>query len=220
MVLQYLSDVHTGRYAQRIQYDMYRFAGRQERHVLTCHNTGNDTLVTVTACHLIAFGNLTFLGNMYTNLFVYSRRQIIAVFTAEYLNADNLAGFAVRYTQGAVTYFTCFFTEDSTQQTFFCSQLGFAFRSNLTYQNIAGAYFGTDTDNTTLIQILQSFVGYVRNFAGNFFFTKLGIAGITIIFFNMNRCKDISLYQILVQQNSILVVIAFPRHISNDYVVT
>ena len=125
----------------------------------------------------------------------------------------------MRYTQGAVTYFTCFFTKDSTQKTFFSSQLGFAFRSNLTYQNIARTYFSTNADNTTLVQILQSFVRYVRNLAGDFLFTKLGIAGITVIFFNMDRSKDISLYQVFVQQNSILVVIAFPRHISNDYVV-
>ena len=198
---------------------MYRFAGRQERHILARHDAGNDTLVTMTTCHLIAFGDLTFLGNMYTNLLVYSRRQIIAVFTAEYLNADNLTSFTVRYTQGAVTYLTCFFTKDSTQQTFFSSQLGFAFRSNLTYQNIARTYFCTNADNATFVQILQSFVRYVRNLAGDFLFTKLGIAGITVIFFNMDRSKDISLYQVFVQQNSILVVIAFPRHISNDNVV-
>ena len=68
-------------------------------------------------------------------------------------------------------------------------------------------------------QRFQGFVAYVGQLASDFFFTQLGVAGIAIIFFNMDRSKDISLYQILIQQNGVLVVIAFPGHISNDYVV-
>ena len=131
MVFQNLSDVHTRRYAQRIQYDMYRFTARQERHIFTSHDTGNDTFVTMAACHLIAFGNLTFLSDMYADLFVYSRRQIVAFVTAEYLYANDFTSFAMRNAQRAVTYFASFFTEDCTQQTFFSTQLGFTFRSNL-----------------------------------------------------------------------------------------
>ena len=156
---------------------------------------------------------------MYANLFIYSRRQVIAIFTAEYLNADNLTSFAMRYTQRAVAYFASLFTKDSTQQTLFSSQLSFALRRNLAYQNIARTYFCTDADNAALVQILQRILGNVRNLAGNFFFTKLGITSIAVILFDMDRGEDISLYQILIQQNSILVVIAFPRHVSNDYVV-
>ena len=36
-------------------------AVRQERHILLRKNTGNDTLVSVTARHLIADGNLALL---------------------------------------------------------------------------------------------------------------------------------------------------------------
>ena len=194
MVLQNLTDVHTGRYAQGVQHDMYRFAAGQEGHILTRHNAGNNTLVTMAACHLIAFGNLSLLGNVYAYLLVYARRQLVAVFAAKHLNANDFTSFAMGYTQGAVAYFASLFTKDSTQQAFFSGELGFTLRSNLAYQNIAGTYFRANADNAAFVQILQRVVAYVGQLAGNFFFTQLGIASIAIIFFNMDRSKDIGLY--------------------------
>ena len=61
---QYLSDVHTRRYAQRVQDNIQRCAIRQERHIFFRQNPGNDTLVSVTAGHLIADRNLTLLCNV------------------------------------------------------------------------------------------------------------------------------------------------------------
>src|SRR5574344_990970 len=89
MYFQNLSNIHTARYAQRIQYDLYRFAIRQERHILTRQNTGYNALVTMTTGHLIAFGNLTFLYNMNSNLLIYSRWQIIAIFPGKYFSTNN-----------------------------------------------------------------------------------------------------------------------------------
>ena len=220
MVLQNLTDVHTRRYAQGVQHDMYRFTTWQEGHILTSHDTGNDTLVTMAACHLIAFRNLTFLSDMYTNLLIYSRRQIIAIVTAEHLNADNFTSLAMRNAQRAITNFTSLFTKDCTKQPFFSSQLSLTFRSYLTNQNVTRANFSADADNTALVQILQRILGYVRQLTGNFFFTKLSVTSVAVILLNVDRGEYISLNQVLIQEDSILVVIAFPRHIGYDYVVT
>ena len=54
MNLQYLSDIHTGRHAQRVQNDIQRTAVRQIRHILHGKHAGNNTLVSVTASHLVA----------------------------------------------------------------------------------------------------------------------------------------------------------------------
>ena len=51
---QNLADVHTGRYAQRVQHNLHRRAVRQERHILLRQNPGNNTFVTVTTSHFIA----------------------------------------------------------------------------------------------------------------------------------------------------------------------
>src|SRR5690606_24480494 len=52
--LQYLTHVHTRRYAERIQYDVDRVALFVVGHVFNRHDDGNDTLVTVAPCHLVA----------------------------------------------------------------------------------------------------------------------------------------------------------------------
>ena len=126
---------------------------------------------------------------MYANLFVNSRRKFVAVFAGKYFYADDFTCFAVRNTQRAVAYFTCFFAEDGAQQAFFCGKFGFAFRCYLADEDIARAYFRTNADNAAFVKVFQCtnadnaafvkvfqcFFRYVRNIAGNFFFAKFGI---------------------------------------------
>ena len=59
--LEYLTDIHTGRNAQRVKNYIKRGAVRQERHILARENTGNNALVAVTSRHFIADRNLTLL---------------------------------------------------------------------------------------------------------------------------------------------------------------
>ena len=66
MDLQNLPDVHTGRDAQGVQHNIQRRAIRQERHILLRQDAGDDALVTVTAGHLIADGDLPLLGDIDT----------------------------------------------------------------------------------------------------------------------------------------------------------
>ena len=148
---------------------------------------------------------------MYAYLLVNSRRQFVAVFAGEHFNADYFTCFAVRNTQGAVAYFACFFTKDGAQQAFFRGKLGFAFRGYLADKDIARAYFRTNADNAAFVKVLQRIVGYVRDVAGDFFFAQFGIACIAVVFFNMDGSKDICLYQIFAEEDSILVVVAFPN---------
>src|SRR5918993_5157329 len=54
-----LSKVHPAWYAQWIQYDIHRCSIFQEWHVFRTNNLRNNTLVTVTTCHLISHFKLT-----------------------------------------------------------------------------------------------------------------------------------------------------------------
>ena len=54
MKLKYLTYVHTGRNAERIQYYIKRTTIRKEWHIFNRKHTGNDTLVTMTSGHLIS----------------------------------------------------------------------------------------------------------------------------------------------------------------------
>ena len=64
--LEHLTDVHTRRHTQRVEYDINGRTILEEGHILLADNLGNNTLVTVTTSHLITDTNLTLLG--YVNL--------------------------------------------------------------------------------------------------------------------------------------------------------
>ena len=70
MDFQHLSDVHTGRHAQGVQYHIQGSTIRQEGHIFLRQNTRNNALVTVTTSHLIADADLTLLSQVY--VFHYS----------------------------------------------------------------------------------------------------------------------------------------------------
>ena len=61
----------------------------------------------------------------------------------------------MRYFKRSISYFTGFLTEDRTKQSFFSCKLCLSLRSNLTYQDISGTDFCSDTDDSSFIQILQ-----------------------------------------------------------------
>src|SRR5699024_886756 len=84
MDLQHLSDIHTGRYAQRVQHDIQRTSVRQERHIFHRKHTGNDTLVTVTSRHLVADRDFSLLSDVDADCLVDTRRQLIAVLSGKY----------------------------------------------------------------------------------------------------------------------------------------
>ena len=64
MNFKHLTDVHSGRNAQGVQHDLQRRTVGQERHILLGQYAGNNTLVAVTACHLVADGDLSLLRDV------------------------------------------------------------------------------------------------------------------------------------------------------------
>ena len=219
MSLQNLTNVHTRRHAQWVQYNIHWSTVWQERHILFTHNAGNYTLVTMTTGHLITNRNLTLLGNVDTNHLIYTRVQLIIILTAVNLNIYNLTSLTMRNLQRSITNLTSLLTKDSPQEALLSRQLSLTLWCNLAYQNITSTHIGTLANNTIFIQILQAFVGNIWNITGNFLWSKLGIASLTIIFLNMNGGINITLNQVFTKKNSILVVVTFPRHVGYDNVI-
>ena len=116
MDLKHLSDVHTGRHAQRIQYNIKRTAIWQERHILYRKHAGNNTLVAVTAGHLVAHLDLAALSDVDTDHLIHARPQLVAVFTGKYLGIHDDATLTVRHLQGGITDLTGLLAEDGPQQ--------------------------------------------------------------------------------------------------------
>src|SRR5512133_1360006 len=67
MGLQYLSDIHSARYTQRVEHDVNRRAVLEERHVLDRQDLGDDALVAVPSGELVAVLDLALLGHVYPN---------------------------------------------------------------------------------------------------------------------------------------------------------
>ena len=81
MHLKHLTDIHSGRNAQRIKNDIERSSVGKERHILGRKYSRNDTLITVTARHLVADRYLTLLSEINANNLVYTGGKLVAVFT-------------------------------------------------------------------------------------------------------------------------------------------
>src|SRR4051812_38769774 len=129
-----------------VQDDVDRSSVSRVRHVLDRKNLRDNTLVAVATGELVAFADLASLSNINTDKLVDAWRQLVAVFTVEHADVDDLAGFTVRNLQRGVANFTGLLTEDGTEQTLFWRQFRFTLRRDLADQDIAGANFGTDAD--------------------------------------------------------------------------
>ena len=79
MGFQNLTDVHTRRYAQWVQYDIYRSTVSIVRHIFDRVDLRDNTLVTVTTCHLITRLDLTFNGQIHLNNLQHAWCQIVAL---------------------------------------------------------------------------------------------------------------------------------------------
>src|SRR6185312_14201419 len=75
--LENLSDVHTARNAERVQNDVHWPSVWEERHVLLRHDTSNDTLVAVSAGHLVTNRDLALLGHVNLHELDHARWQLI-----------------------------------------------------------------------------------------------------------------------------------------------
>ncbi|MNP30245.1 hypothetical protein D3C76_1233090 [compost metagenome] len=115
------------------------------------------------------------MSNIYTNELVNTWRQLITVFTGKYFHVYYDTVSTMWYTQGSITYFTCFLTKDRMQETFFCCQLCYTLRCYFTNQNVASTNLSTDADNTALIQVTQRFFPNVRDVTCDLFRSELGI---------------------------------------------
>ncbi len=209
---QHLTQIHTARHAQRIQHDLQGSTVGQERHVLFTEDPGHNTLVAVTACHLIAHGNLPLLCQVDTNHLIHAGGHFVLVFAGEDLHVHHDAALTVGHTQGGVADFTSLFAEDGAEQTLFSRQFRLTLGGYLTHQNVAGLDLGADADDTALVQILYRIIADVGNVTGDFFRSQLGFTSFGLEFFNVNGGVNVLLHQLLTQQHGVFVVVAFPGH--------
>ena len=67
---KYLTDVHSGRNAERVKNDVERTTVFKERHIFLREYSRNNTLVTVTACHFVSDRDSSALCKVYADNFI------------------------------------------------------------------------------------------------------------------------------------------------------
>ena len=110
------------------------------------------------------------------------------------------------------------FAEDGAQQLFFRRHRAFALRRDLADQDVAGADFGADIDDAGFVEVLQRFFRNVRNVAGDFLRSELGIAGHHLELLDVDRGEDVVLHDPLGEQDRVFEVVAVPRHERDQHV--
>ena len=110
------------------------------------------------------------------------------------------------------------FAEDSAQQFFLRSELGFTLGSDLAHQNIPGLDVSADADDAAFVQVLQQGFRNVRDVAGDFFRTELGVARLDFELLDVDRGVGILFDQLLADQDGVFKVVAAPGHEGHEHV--
>ena len=111
------------------------------------------------ACHLIADGKLTLLGDIAADDLVYAGCELIAVLAGELFDLDDDAVFAVGDLEGGISDLFRLLAEYGAEQSLLCGQLGLALGRYLTDKDVAGVNFGADADYAALVKVAQKIVG-------------------------------------------------------------
>ncbi len=217
MDFQNLADIHSGWYAQWVQYQIYRTAVRGEGHIFDRKDSGAYALITVAAGHFVAFTDFSLLCDSDADHTVHAGSQFILA-AIEFPYAYHFAEFTMRHAQGCIADFSFLVAENGAEETFFRGQFGFTLRGDFADQDVPRSYVGTRTNDTVFIQVFLGIFGNGRQFTGDFFRSQFGIAGIAVIFFNMNGSIQVIFTETFGNQDGVFVVVPFPGYESNEYV--
>ena len=92
----------------------------------------------------------------------------------------------MRNLKGSISYFSCLLTEDCAEESLLCGKLGFSLGSNTSYKNVTCSYLSTDTDDSALVEILESFLTYAVYVAGDLFGSELGVTSFCFILLDVD----------------------------------
>ena len=136
----------------------------------------------------------------------------------EHAHFDDGALHARRHPQRGVAHVAGFFAEDGAQQLFFRRHRAFALGRDLADQDVAGMHFGADIDDARFVEILERLFRDVRDVAGDFLGTELGVARHHLEFLDVDGREHVVFHDPLGEQDRVLEVVAVPRHERDQHV--
>jgi hypothetical protein len=136
----------------------------------------------------------------------------------EDLAIDHRAFDSGRAVERSVLHVAGLFAEDGAQQFLFGRELGFALGRHFAHQDVARLHRGADADHAAFIQIAQEGIRDVGNVARDFLRTQLGVAGLDLELFDVDRGVVVFLDQLFADQDGVFEVIAAPGHEGHQHV--
>ena len=171
------------------------------------------------ARHFVAYADFALERKVNANNLVYARLQLVAAVGAgKYLYVNYGTLFAVGHAQRGISYLSCLFAEDSSEQSFLGSQLGFTLGGYLADKYIARLNLGTDLNDAVLVKVFEHILTDVGDIAGYFLGAELCISCLGVVFFDVDRCINVVADDFFVQENGVLVVVALPSHKADESV--
>ena len=168
--------------------------------------------------HLIAHGDLSLLGDIHPDGFGDAGGQLVGIFLGEDLDVHHDAAFAVGNLQGGIPDFSCLLTEDGSQQPLLGGQFGLALGGDLTHQIVTGVNLRAHADDAVLVQVFQGILAHVGDVPGDFLGSQLGVPGFGLMLLDVDGGEHVLPHQTFVQQNGVLVVVAFPGDEADEHV--
>src|SRR5216683_1566208 len=104
----------------------------------------------------------------------------------EHAHLDHGALHARRHAQRGVAHVGGLLAEDRAQELLFRRHRAFALRRDLAAEDVAGAHLRADVDDARLVEVLERLFRDVRDVAGDFLGSELGVAGHHLEFLDMD----------------------------------
>ena len=128
------------------------------------------------------------------------------------LVSSDDAALAVGDLQGGIADLPGLLTEDGPQQPLLGGEVGLALGGDLAHQDVAGVDLGAHADDAVLVQVLQGVLAHVGDVPGDLLGAQLGIPGVDLVLLDVDGGVQVLPDQTLVEEDGVLVVVAFPGH--------
>src|SRR6478736_748616 len=163
---------------------------------------------------------ITVLGEPLDFFTLDGERALVLLDTVpiEHAHFNDRALHARRNAQRGVAHIGSFLAEDGAQKLFFRRHRAFTLRRDLADENVAGVHFRSDIDDACFVEVLERLFRYVRDVAGDFLRTELGVARHHLEFLDVDGREHVVLHDPLGEQDRVLEVVAVPWHERDEHV--
>ena len=124
----------------------------------------------------------------------------------------------MRHAQRCIADFSGLLPEDCAEQPLLCRKFRLTLWRDLAHQDVPAVYFCADANHAAAVEVFQRVLTHIGDVARDLFRPQLSVSGLRFKLLHVNGGEYIVLHQPFRQQYGVLVVVALPRHKSDEQV--